>query len=169
MMGKKMDPRPGVPSSYLKLSQFAEAQLMQLAEAIPQERFTWRPEEGVRSMAEAFLHAAWGNYLILAALGAAPPAGVDWQNIEKSTADKQRIVDALKRSFEAMNGHVAGIAEGDYSAEVEFFGMKMTKLDMIFSAVTHQWQSLGQAIAYARMNHIVPPWSAVQPAGGKKA
>ncbi len=163
-MVTKMDLRNGVPGSYLKLAQLAEGQLAELARAIPQEKFAWRPEEGVRSIAEAFLHTAWGNYLILTTLGGHPPAGVDWQKIEKSTTDKKQIVEELKRSFEAMNKCVADIAEGEHGAKVDFFGMKMTKLDMIFSAVTHQWESLGQGIAYSRTNHIVPPWTVAQQA-----
>ncbi len=163
-MTKKIGLSKGVPSSFLMLSKLAEEQLTQLAQAIPHEKFAWRPEEGARSIAEAFLHTAWGNYLILTALGVHPPVGVDWQKIEKSTTDKKQIVQELKRSFEAMNKCVADIQEGEYGAKVEFFGMKMTKLDMIFSAVTHQWESLGQAIAYSRTNHIVPPWTVAQQA-----
>jgi hypothetical protein len=148
-----------VSSSFLKHSKIAEGQLTQLAGAIPQDRFTWRPGAGARSIAEAFLHAAWGNYLIMQSLGVQAPGGVDLQTYESSTTDKRRIVEELKRSFEAMNTCVSAIPESDYDVEVEFFGMKLTKLDMIFSAATHQWESLGQAIAYSRANQIAPPWT----------
>ncbi len=161
-MTKTMDSDTAVSGSFLKHSKLAEGQLTQLVEAIPQEKFAWRPDEGARSMAQAFLHAAWGNYLILKTLGGQPPEGVDVQNLENSTTDKRQIVEVLKKSFEAMNMYVAGIPEGEYGTQVDFFGMKLTKLDMIFSAATHQWESLGQAIAYSRTNHIAPPWTAAK-------
>jgi len=166
-MTNKMDSLNGVSSSFQKHSTLAEEQLTRLAGATPQEKFTWRPEEGARSIAEAFLHAAWGNYLIMNALGVQPPQGVDMQKLERSTTDKNRIVEELKKSFGAMNNCVANIQESEYSVEVDFFGMKMTKLDMIFSAATHQWETLGQAIAYSRTNHIAPPWTAARQAKNK--
>ena len=161
-MEKKINLPNGVPSSFLKQSRLAEGQLTQLAEVIPQDKFTWRPEEGVRSIAEAFLHAAWGNYLIMKTLGGQSPEGVDVQKLEKSITDKKQIVEELKKSFETVNKYVSGIPESEYDTEVDFFGMKLTKLDMIFSAATHQWETLGQAIAYSRTNHVAPPWTVAQ-------
>lgn len=168
MMEKKMDFPKNVPGSFLKQSKFVEGQFMQLAEAIPQEKYSWRPEEGVRSIAESFLHAALGNYLVMKTLGGQVPAGVDVQKLEKSTTDKKQVVEELKKSFQAVNEYIASIPESDYSTEVDFFGTKMTKLDIIFVGATHQHEVLGQAVAYSRTNHIAPPWTVARQAKMKK-
>ena len=158
-MPTRIDPSESVAASFLGQSKLAEAQLTQLAEAMPQDKSEWRPDDGARSIAEVFLHAAWGNYLIMKTLGGQLPEGVDLHKLEKSTTDMKQIQDELKKSFEAANKYIASIPKSDYGTEVEFFGTRTTKLDMIFSAATHQWETLGQAIAYSRANHIVPPWT----------
>jgi hypothetical protein len=65
----------GVRAEILYWIQDAETKLVQLAEAIPQEKYTWRPGEGVRSVSEVFLHVAGGNYSIPRTLGVQPPEG----------------------------------------------------------------------------------------------
>src|SRR5437879_11300305 len=77
----------------------AETKLLRLAEAVPAEKYTWRPGEGVRSVSEVFLHVAAGNYGILRRVGAQPPEGLDLRGLEKSTTEKAKVVEALKASF----------------------------------------------------------------------
>jgi len=155
-----MEEPTGVASSFLKQSKHVEEQLVSLAQAIPQRDFTWRPMKGVRSVSEAFLHAALGNYAVLTTLGGKLPEGVDTKTLQTSTTDKGKIVEELKKSFQAINDFISKVPEQEYGQQVKFFGMDMTKLDMIFLAATHEHEVLGQAIAYARMNHVVPPWTA---------
>ena len=111
-------------------------------------------------MSESFLHPAAGNYIILKTIGGMVPEGVDLMKLEKSTSDKKQIKMEIQRSFEALRGRVGKLAEVEVSQEVDFFGSKMTVGDMLVFAVAHQRESLGQEIAYARMNKVVPPWTA---------
>jgi uncharacterized damage-inducible protein DinB len=157
---KMMEQPAGVRGSFLKQSKQVEEQLVSLAQAIPQKDFTWRPMKGVRSVSEAFLHVALGNYAVLTTLGGTLPEGVDMKTLQTSTTDKAKIVEELKKSFQAINDCISKVPEQEYGQQVKFFGMDMTKLDMIFLAATHQHETLGQAIAYARTNHVVPPWTA---------
>ena len=156
---KKMEMPGGVKGAFLKQSMFVENQFVQLAEAVPHEKYGWRPADGVRSIAEAFLHVASGNYLMMKTIGAALPEGVDPMKLEKSTTDKKQIVEAMKKSFAFINEQVKKTEESSYGKEVDFFGNKMTVLDMIFLSATHQHETIGQAIAYARTNGITPPWT----------
>ncbi|HEX9829987.1 MAG TPA: DinB family protein, partial [Bacteroidota bacterium] len=145
--------------AFVKQSNYVENQFVTLAEAIPQDKYNWRPAEGVRSIAESFLHVARGNYGILTFIGAKVPEGVDMEKLEKSSTDKATIVDAMKKSFKAVNDYVQSVPESDFGREIDFFGNKMTVLDMIMLAATHQHETLGQSIAYARSNGVKPPWS----------
>lgn len=164
--GMAMD-KGGVIGSYVKQAKFVEGQFISLAKAIPQDKYAWRPEEGVRSISESFMHAALGNYIVLQTLGGKMPEGFDMKTYETSTTDKDKIVTELQKSFKALGDHISKIPEKEYSKTVKFFGMDMTKLDMIFLGATHQHETLGQAIAYARTNHITPPWTAAQQAREK--
>ncbi|HEY5615321.1 MAG TPA: DinB family protein [Bacteroidota bacterium] len=156
---KQMGDPKGVQGAFVKQSMFVENQFVTLAEAIPQDKYNWRPAEGVRSIAESFLHVARGNYGILTFIGAKVPEGVDMEKLEKSSTDKATIVDAMKKSFKAVNDYVQSVPESDFGREIDFFGNKMTVLDMIMLAATHQHETLGQSIAYARSNGVKPPWS----------
>jgi uncharacterized damage-inducible protein DinB len=150
----------GVQGAFLKQSKFVEGQFVKLANAVPQEKYNWRPGEGVRSIAEAFLHVAEGNYVTLTTMGGKVPEGVNPQTLEKSTTNKAEIVAAMQKSFKAVDDFVVSVPNKDFDRVVDFFGNKMSVLDMIFLAATHQHETLGQAIAYARMNNVVPPWTA---------
>lgn len=152
----------GVAGSFLKQSKRVQGQMEALLGAIPQEKFNWRPMEGVRSIAESFMHAGGGNYLLAVPLGGTAPKGFEESTYEKSLIDKAQILDALRKSFDAINEAVLKVPEADYGKTVKLFGMDLTKLDIIFAAATHQHELLGQQIAYARMNQIVPPWTAEQ-------
>jgi uncharacterized damage-inducible protein DinB len=153
-------PMAGVAGSFLKQSKRVQGQMESLLGAIPQEKFNWRPMEGVRSIAESFMHAGGGNYLFSGQLGGTAPKGFEESTYEKSLTDKAQILDALRKSFDAVNDAVRNTPESGYGKTVKFFGMDVTILDLIFAAATHQHELLGQQIAYARMNGIVPPWTA---------
>lgn len=138
---------------------FTEGELVQLAEAVPAEKWSWRPSEGVRSYLEVTLHVAGGNYFLATFLGAKIPEGIDARNIEKSTTDKAKAIETMKASYAHVKKAIEGLTASDLDAEVEFFGRKMTKRAMLFVIVGHSHEHLGQSIAYARSNGVVPPWS----------
>ncbi len=158
----------GIQGSFLKQSNMVEQQFLSLAEAIPQEKYTWRPATGVRSISEAFLHCARGNYAMLPFLGGKVPDGIDPVALETSTSDKKAVIAAIKTSFKAINDHIGSVPDSDLERNVKVFRMEMTVGDAIMLCATHQHELLGQAIAYARMNNVVPPWTAEREAKMKE-
>ncbi len=150
----------GVQGSFLKLQPMLERESVSLAEAIPQEKYNWRPMEGVRSIAEAFMHLALGNYITMQTIGVKPPEGIDLKTFQTSTTDKPKVIEALKASFTFVDEQVRKIPDSDLDREVNFFGNKLKVRDIILASAGHEHEVLGQAIAYARMNQIVPPWTA---------
>lgn len=137
-----------------------------LANAIPQEKFTWRPAEGVRSIGEVFLHVSAANYLILNLMGTPIPAGVDAKNLEKSTSDKTQIIDRLNKSFADAHAAVDAMTNADFAKLLPKLGPEANCGDVVYTLVTHAHEHMGQSIAYARENGVVPPWTA---AAAKKA
>jgi len=158
----------GPRGSYLKLAMQAEQQIVSLAEAVPQDKYSWRPMEGVRSMSESFMHAASGNYLVLQLTGGTLPAELDLMSLDNSQTEKGAIVTELKRSFKMLREHISMMKDDDLKKEVDFFGNPMTVGDLVMFAVAHQRETLGQEIAYARVNKIVPPWTAKRMEEAKK-
>ncbi|MGC2332691.1 MAG: DinB family protein [Candidatus Acidiferrales bacterium] len=137
----------------------AQDELVSLAQAMPQEKYTWRPEEGVRSVSEVYLHVAAGNFGLTAVAGAPPYPGFKFQGFEKSTTDKTKIIDLLNQSFDYAEKSIANMSDADMSKPRNFQGFN-TVGAVVFHIVAHAHEHLGQSIAYARMNGVVPPWTA---------
>ncbi len=133
-----------------------------LAEAIPQEKYTWRPAEAVRSISEMFLHISLANYGILGMKGDAMPSDIDPKTFEKSTTDKAQIVAALNKSFDNAHAQIAAMSNADFAKALPKLGPDANYGDVIYILVTHAHEHLGQSIAYARVNGVVPPWTAEQ-------
>ena len=152
-------PQAGWRAEFLTSLGGAERKYVALAEAMPWDKYAWRPAEGVRSVCEVFLHISGANYMFATPLGAQTPAGVDVRNIERCPASRDQVVSTLKASFAHLRNAVTATPDAQADAGVEIFGMKMTKRGLLLFTAEHMGEHLGQAIAYARVNSIVPPWS----------
>jgi uncharacterized damage-inducible protein DinB len=142
----------------------AEKKVMSLEEAVPQNKFDWRPAPGVRSIAEAYLHIAFGNYGITkAATGKEPPADAGWEmnraKWDTQTTDKAAIKKILEKSFAHVHAVVGALPEADLDKKVNFFGHEMTSRAVLMVLEGHVNEHLGQEVAYARANNVTPPWS----------
>jgi uncharacterized damage-inducible protein DinB len=131
-----------------------------LAGAVPQDKYTWRPAEGVRSFSELFLHVSAAGYGIPNMLGHPVPSGFDGKTFEKSTTDKTKIIEALNKSFASATSFVEGMSNADFAKLEPKLGPQANDGDVVYILVSHAHEHLGQAIAYARMNGVVPPWTA---------
>lgn len=136
----------------------ASRQLVTLAEATPAEKFAWRPAEGVRSMSEVYMHIALANFYLLSVTGPKLPSGIR-ENMEKSVTAKTEVIGWLKRSFEAVKTAHAAETPEDLRRKVKINGRDATVDGMYLRIIVHANEHMGQLVAYARMNGIVPPWS----------
>jgi len=134
-----------------------EKKIVSLAEAVPQDKYAWRPADGVRSVSEVFMHIAGANYMIPSALGAKPPAGLT-RDMEKTVTDKAKVVEQLKQSFAHLRQAITSAT--DDSKATKLFGRESTYGATKLLIITHLHEHLGQSIAYARTNKVTPPWSA---------
>ena len=137
----------------------AQRELVSLAQAMPAEKYTWRPSEGVRSVAEVYLHVAAGNFGLTALAGVPPKPGFKFQGYEKSTTDKPQIIAQLNESFEFAENGISSLSDADLAKPIKWPDYP-TVGDLILHIVAHAHEHLGQSIAYARMNGVVPPWTA---------
>lgn len=151
---------------FLGQMDYVESKLTQLAEAMPEDSYNWRPTEGVRSVGEVYIHTAFGNYLWITLAGGKVSEEVGFvpdpskiHEWDTQTTDKKKIIEIMKNSFSAIKDFAKELTEDDMEKEVEFFGNKTSLRNFLVSGIGHLHEHLGQSIAYARMNGVTPPWS----------
>jgi uncharacterized damage-inducible protein DinB len=132
---------------------------IQLANAVPADRFTWRPAPGVRSIAEVFLHVSNAQYVFGTSIGIVKPAGYDATTFETSTTDKAQIIAQMKAAFAAMTTAIQALPDNSGDATFKLFDTDYTNRKLLILETDHNAEHLGQSIAYARVNGVVPPWS----------
>jgi uncharacterized damage-inducible protein DinB len=142
-----------------------------LANVVPTDKLTWRPSADSRSFAEMFLHVAGERYGILSLMGAEKPAGFDGKTFEKSTTDRAQIVTELNKSWTFAETAIKGMTNADFAKLLPKLGPQANAGDVVYILVGDAHEHLGQAVAYARENGIVPPWTveAQKKAAEKKA
>ena len=154
-------PAMGFRAEFLGSQAYAEKQILGLAEATPADKYGWRPAPGVRSVSEVYIHIAGANYFIPEFAGIQAPAGLD-KEMEKNVTEKSKVIDELKKSFAHLRAGVNSLSDADLDKPVKFFGNDSTVRGVLLTTANHEFEHLGQSIAYARMNGIVPPWTAEQ-------
>ncbi len=162
-----------IVNEFVGQTEFIQGRLSQLAGAMPESTFEWRPTDGVRSVSEVYLHAAFANYICVTMSGGSVPDEVgfvmdfskvnDW---DKQTTDKAAVIEKMNESFDILKKRIAELTQEDLDREVEVFGMTMSVRNFLISMIAHSHEHLGQGIAYARMNGVTPPWSAKQEGEG---
>ena len=159
-MKADMKPAAGARGEIMGQIDAAEKKLVALAEAMPADKYGWRPGEGVRSVGEVFAHVSGANYFLPTLWGGKIPAGVDPRGFEKEGGDKAKTVGTLKASFDNVRQAIGAVPDGDLDRAVKVFDHDGTVREVVLIIATHAHEHLGQAIAYARMNSVTPPWSA---------
>ncbi len=138
----------------------ARDKILDLARALPDGKYDWRPGKGVRSAGEVYRHVAQANYLLPTFLGVKAPEGVTLKDMDVTPLDKAATVALVERSFVHALAAVAATPDGALADTVRFFGTPMTKMNVMMAMAMHAHEHLGQSIAYARSNDVVPPWTA---------
>lgn len=152
-------PASGYRAEFLTVMGQVEGKFLALADAIPVAKYDWRPGEGVRSVCEVLMHVSVDKYLFGGPLGLKMPAALSGPNAEKCPANKADVKTHVKTAFAALNDAVKAMPDAAGDDPVTLFGMRTTKRGVLLMAAEHAGEHLGQQIAYARMNGVVPPWS----------
>ncbi len=150
-------PMAGFRGEFLRDLDDVQKKILDLATTMPASKYGWRPAPGVRSISEVYMHIAGGNYFLASFVGMKPPA-YDESTLERIT-DKQRVLDELKRSFDHIRRAALMASDADLDKPIKMFGSDTTVRAGFITALNHLHEHLGQSIAYARMNGVVPPWS----------
>jgi uncharacterized damage-inducible protein DinB len=155
----QVDPLEGLWQGYDGEWNHVSRQLVVLAEAIPAEKFAWRPAPGVRSTSEVFMHIAMANFYLLSVTGPTMPADLMSPDMEKTVTAKAEVLNWLKRSLDAVRTARAGLKPADLQRRVMVNSKDANVDGMYLRIIVHANEHMGQLVAYARVNGIVPPWS----------
>jgi uncharacterized damage-inducible protein DinB len=118
-------------------------------------KYEWKPGQGVRSLGDVFNLIVEENDLLAGVLSGTPNTGAQPAPI----TDPGKMQDALKASYANLQKAIMGLSDNDLQTHVKLFGEDMTKQDAVMLILEDQHEHLGQSIAYARTNGVVPPWS----------
>lgn len=165
----------GFRGEFLWELEIAERQMMAIAEAIPAEKYDWRPDGKARSVSEVLVHVAVGNFMLLDVVGAAAPVDLYSQvpaqgperfwglirrndELENSLREKGAVIDLLKRSWEAIKNSIIPSVDGELNRRQHFFGEETTVRRVYLRLLAHTHEHMGQMIAYLRFMGMGPPW-----------
>jgi len=132
-----------------------------LANAVPAEKYGWRPAPGVRSVSEVYMHVVGANYGLPALVGGKMPDGFS-RDMEKTVTDKAKVIEWLKKSIDNARAAGTGMSSADLDKKIKvpFLGnQELTQRRILMIVETHMHEHLGQSIAYARSIGVTPPWS----------
>ena len=182
---KPPDAKPAPPAispirqEILDAFDYGAREAVALAKTVPADKYSWRPMEGVRSFGEVFMHMAGSTLLIGSYAGLKMPEGPahDLATVymkrgfempelfaaEAAVKDKAKIIEIMEQSFQQARDQIRNMPDSELDKKVEFFGRPTTQRGVLIFLGDHLNQHVGQSIAYARVNHIVPPWSQPQP------
>ena len=133
-----------------------------LAQAFPPDKYTWRPMDGVRSVSEVLMLAAMEGYSFIPNSFGAKPADLgsrDEMAKLRTLSDKTQVIDHLNKGFAHAKRELEALDPGTLTAKRKVMGQDRSAADVVLFIGGDLHEHLGQLIAYARTNHIVPPWS----------
>lgn len=152
-------PTSGARLEFLDEVSYYQQHFLRLADAIPPEKYNWRPSEGTRTIGEVYMHIVGANYNFAKMLGMPPPTTFDMKVLLASSGDKAKVEQALKDSFVHFSNAILAIKDSDLDKEIKTPRGQMTIRGSFFLITGHFGEHLGQSIAYARSVGVVPPWT----------
>lgn len=163
------DAPQGIRGEIIRSMLDAGGKIQELAGAIPDSKYTWKPSKDVRSTGQVLLHVVAANYMLPSLFGVKSPMPADeMMKLDTQTMEPAKIRQMLKESYEWATKAVADTPDSELETPIDFFGQKMTKRGGMLVLASHSHEHLGQLIAYARANNITPPWTAREQAEQKK-
>jgi hypothetical protein len=157
--------RTGLMADLIAAVAAVESKVVGLAKAMPESAYAWRPGEGVRSAGEVFIHLAGENYYAAAKFGNMTQAGTgitgaahaETDAYEQRKMTRAQVIDAVEQSFALMKKSMIGMPDARLETMTEYARQKVTLRTAWTRTTVHIHEHLGQLIAYARTNKIVPP------------
>ena len=149
-----------VKAAYLADIEVMREKFIGLAKAFPQDNYTYKPMDGVRSVSEVLMLIASEGYgFAPTALGGEAAMSRDESRALSSITDKAQVLDHLAKGFAYAKAQIEAIDPATLVSARTLFGQERSTPALALFVAGDMHEHLGQLIAYARANEIVPPWS----------
>ena len=156
------DSAAAVKASFVADLDTLRGKFVALAEAFPQDKYTWRPMDGVRSVSEVLMLAAMEGYAFIPSSFGAKVADLgsrEEMGKLRTLSDKAQVLEHLNKGFAHAKKELEALDASTLTGKRKVMGRDMSVTDTALAIGGDLHEHLGQLIAYARTNHIVPPWS----------
>jgi hypothetical protein len=149
-----------VKAAFLADVEAMRAKFVGLAEVFPPDKYSWRPMDGVRSVSEVLMLIASEGYgFAPTAFGGKPAMSREESSALSKVTDKTQVIEHLNKGFAYAKQTIEAIDPATLGGKRTVFGRERTLPEVVMFVAGDMHEHLGQLIAYARMNRIVPPWS----------
>ncbi|WP_339835211.1 DinB family protein [uncultured Flavobacterium sp.] len=140
--------------AFLEKWENSKTYMVDIAKAMPEESYSYKPTEREMSFREQLLHIK-GN--------------IDWlgttyftaekfdKKKDEKTYSKEEIISMLEMSFDKVYEVIKNTKPENLKDEVEFFAGPKTKLQILNLLQDHVTHHRGQLIVYLNLNEIKPP------------
>jgi hypothetical protein len=136
---------------------------MGLAKAVPADKLAWRPMKGTRSFREVFAHVAAEGNTETAMFGRPLPAGsladFDAEEARLAKLPDEQLIAVMDKAMESLSTTLGGLSRATINTPIRYYGQSTLPRVAATYTLNDLHEHLGQVVAYARMNSIVPPWS----------
>src|SRR6266496_1965323 len=134
--------------------------VVKAAEKMPDENYSFRPTDSVRSFGQVIGPVTDANYLFCSAVHTEKksPAGA-----EKQLSSKADLVSALKESVAYCTAAFEHLTDAQAAEPVKLFGAERAKLSVLYMNIGHANEHYGNIVTYMRLKSIVPPSSEPRP------
>jgi DinB family protein len=141
-----------------------QKKFVSLAEAIPADKYSWRPAPGVRTVGEVFKHVASEYYTYAPVSFGATRSPVIPRTKEgfaafEAASSKEEALKHLREGFAFARQSIASLDGASLAGRKKIFGGDHTIIETTTGVTDDLHEHLGQLIAYSRMIGVAPPWS----------
>ncbi|HYR28004.1 MAG TPA: DUF4386 family protein [Thermoanaerobaculia bacterium] len=130
--------------------------LVTAAESMPEEKYGFKPVDGVRTFGQIVGHAADANYMFCSSVLGQPNPGL---KIEKSKTAKAELVAALREAFVYCDKAYDAMTDATAAEMIARGGSGTPKIGLLTVNMVHTIEHYGNLVTYMRMNGLVPPTS----------
>ena len=150
-----------IKAQFVKDWERAKAYTLDYLNAMPANKYSFRPVDSIRSFSQQMLHLAQDNFapLIASATGARVPESIQHRDLENSPGaqSKDSVVYFVTISYDFAIKSIKDLSPSKYGEIVSLFKWKETRFAMLEKAFEHQTHHRGQTTIYIRLQGITPP------------
>lgn len=149
-------PKTDFGKEFLPFWEAAKKQSMEMARLIPEDKYSFVPAKGGRSIEKMFLHIAYAHhYMRRSFIGGEQLPYDSYEN--RTGLSKAEIMELMEQAFDDVSTALINITDEKLKQQVNAFGNKLTKEQMFYYFRDHGTSHVGKLKMAARMLGIRPP------------